>query len=533
MPTHARFLKAMVEPTLVFGLGVALGLAANFELVLHAGSALPSDLVDPALQAWEVAWGGHALLHQPLAYFQANAFWPLQNSLAFSDALVGYAPVGLFGHGVGAAVLRHNLLVVFAYALAFAGAYALARELGVSRGAACVSGAAFAFAPWRLAHVTQLNVLSSGGIALALFLLIRGYRRVSSTTLAAGFAVAGWQLSLGFNLGLPFTYLLGVLTLAAATAAVRSGRRGLLVMGVTGFAVVLAIGLLLAQPYLSVADEYPEARRTALEVSALSPVPESFFAAPERNLVWGELTAPMRERLRSSYEQTLFPGVAICVLALLGLTSRRIAGRLRLALVVAGLAFTVLALGFHVSAGRAVWLFPYRLLYEFAPGWDALRTPGRLTTFSSLAVAVLVGYGADRFRGRGVAGKTALAACLVLAVAVEGAGRVPAVDVPSPPAVGPLREPILYLPSEHEQDALYMLWSTDGFPALVNGYSGFRPHVTERLRRLADRLPDARAARELQRRGVATVVRHQGNFRQTQTERVVVYRLRPVVVSPR
>ena len=39
-------------------------------------------------------WRGTATrwLHHPLSLFQANTFWPLRDSLAFSDALVGYAP---------------------------------------------------------------------------------------------------------------------------------------------------------------------------------------------------------------------------------------------------------------------------------------------------------------------------------------------------------------------------------------------------------------------------------------------------------
>ena len=42
------------------------------------GRDVPRDIGDPLVQAWQVAWGGHALLHQPLDYFQANTFWPLR-----------------------------------------------------------------------------------------------------------------------------------------------------------------------------------------------------------------------------------------------------------------------------------------------------------------------------------------------------------------------------------------------------------------------------------------------------------------------
>src|SRR3954468_10967815 len=129
---------------------VGLALAMHWPLPLHVGRDVPRDLGDPLPQAWQVAWDGHALLHQPLDFFQANVFWPLKNSLAFSDALVGYAPAGVIGSGPHAAIVRYDLLFLFAYTLAFLGAYLLARELGAGRVGGFVAGAAFAYAPWRV-----------------------------------------------------------------------------------------------------------------------------------------------------------------------------------------------------------------------------------------------------------------------------------------------------------------------------------------------------------------------------------------------
>jgi hypothetical protein len=128
-------------------IGVALALLMHWPLPLHIGSDVPKDLGDPLPQAWQIAWGGHALQHQPLDYWQSNMYWPLDNTLAFSDALVGYAPFGLIGEGFEAAIARYDLVFLFAYALAFIGGYLLARELGVSRAAAVVAGVAFAYAP--------------------------------------------------------------------------------------------------------------------------------------------------------------------------------------------------------------------------------------------------------------------------------------------------------------------------------------------------------------------------------------------------
>src|SRR5687767_9256844 len=158
-------------------LGWVLAILMSWPLATHLDSRLPElGIGDPLLQAWQVAWGGHTLAHGPARYFDANTFWPLPTSLAFSDALIGYAPAGMIGRGTTAAVLRYNLLYLTAHALAFTGAFLLARELGVRRAGAAIAGAAFAYAPWLLAQNAHLHVISSGGIPLALALLRRGYR---------------------------------------------------------------------------------------------------------------------------------------------------------------------------------------------------------------------------------------------------------------------------------------------------------------------------------------------------------------------
>ena len=253
---------------------VAIAVLMHWPLALHLGRDVERDIGDPLVQAWQVAWGGHALLHQPFDFFQANTFWPLSNSLAFSEALAGYAPVGMLGEGLTAAVVRYNLLFLFAYALAFAGAYLLAREFGTGGLAAAVAGAAFAYAPWRLEQDGHLHVLSSGGIPLALFLLVRGYRRRSAGVVLAGWLVAAWQFSLGFSLGLQLGYLLGALGVGVGIWLWRTRPRlprGIVVATATGALAFALTAFVLARPYMEVLDDHPEAERTTHQVAGLSP----------------------------------------------------------------------------------------------------------------------------------------------------------------------------------------------------------------------------------------------------------------------
>jgi hypothetical protein len=199
---------------------------------------LPQDLGDPSRQAWQISWIGHILITDPVRLWQANAYFPAADGLAFGDSLVGYALAGMIGTGPAAAVLRYNVLFVLAHALLLIGAYALVRQLGARRTGAAVAAVAFAYAPWRLAQEGHLDIISAGGIPLALAMLARGHgyslrhgfraERRSAAWAISGWLVAIWQLTLGFSLGIPFAYVLGLLLIALMIASAIHALRGFL-----------------------------------------------------------------------------------------------------------------------------------------------------------------------------------------------------------------------------------------------------------------------------------------------------------------
>jgi hypothetical protein len=244
--------------------GAGLAIVMTWPLVRYLGTDIPAEYGDPLFDAWHVAWVGHALVNQPLDIFQSNRFWPHQDNLAFNDMMIGYAPAGAFGQSPHGALVVNGILILFAFTLAFVGTYLLARELGARWPGAIAAGAAFAYAPWRLAHVRHLNVISSGGIALALFLLIRGYRRGDGRFVLAGWLVAAWQMTLGFSLGLQFAYLLLVLGAVAVVAWLLRGRprvpSGVIRASAAGICVLAVVVVVLVRPYLRVLDEH---RRTS------------------------------------------------------------------------------------------------------------------------------------------------------------------------------------------------------------------------------------------------------------------------------
>ncbi len=497
-------------------LAVVLALAMHWPLPLHLGRDIAQDLGDPLVQAWQIAWDGHALSTQPTRLFQANMFWPLPDSLAFSDALVGYAPAGLVGHGVHAAVARYDLLFLFAYALCFAGAYLLARELGANKAGAVVAGAAFAYAPWRLEQEGHLHIISSGAIPLALFLLLRGYQRSSAKTILAGWLVATWQFSLGFSLGLPLAYLLAGCTAAVAISWWRKGRprppRNVLVASAAGMLCFALAAGLLARPYLRVLDDHPEGHRSIATVANYSGPPYEFLVASEDSRLWGAATRPLRDNLTAVPEKTLFPGLAILVLAILGLRAHTLPRHVRRRLGWGALAVAVLSLG--VQLNGVSWLYPYRWLYELLPGWQGIRVPGRLHTFTTLCLALLAAGGAaalvNSVRARkGALAATATAAVLCIAILAEGWGFADHPTVETAPAgYAQAPQPALHLPTGPFDNRRYVLWSTDGFPKIVNGRGSLIPRQFAAVMRITRTFPDERSVNALRKLGVRSVTVH-------------------------
>jgi hypothetical protein len=507
------------ELVLVVVGGLLLAIITSWPLTIHLSSRIAPDLGDPLRTAWQVAWTGHALLHNPLHIFNTNAFWPHTNTLAFSDSLLGYAPAGLIGRGVTATLVRYNLLFLIAWTLPFVGAYLLGRELGLRPLAALVAGAAFAYAPYRAAAAGHLHVISSGGIPLCLFLLLRGHRRESARMVAAGWLVAAWQLSLGFTLGLQLGYLLAILALVAVAWWWRRGRpavpQRVLAATLIGGLLFTAVGAVESRPYLKVAHDYPSATRKISEVERYSAGPRAFFSAPIQNRFWGSATASLRNGLRSRNESVLFPGLAIALLALIGLTTSVYSLRLRVALAGGAVICAVLALGLGLTGAG----YPYRILYDHFPGWDGVRVPGRLFTLATLGLALLAGAGAHGLIGavarqrrlsRWPQGASiAVVALLGLAVVLEGAGLQNHPHVPMPPAgLAKLPGPQLNLPTDSSTDRVFQFWSSDGFPQIANGVSTFDLPALTDLRGGMKNFPDRPGIEKLRRLGIRTVILH-------------------------
>uniref|UniRef100_UPI0009E75398 hypothetical protein n=1 Tax=Actinoplanes sp. TFC3 TaxID=1710355 RepID=UPI0009E75398 len=514
----------------VYG-SLILAAALTWPTLRYPLHTVPQDVWDPARQAWQVAWAGHVLLTEPARLWQANAFFPEHYSFAFGDSLLGYAPAGMLGGGPLAAVLRYNLLFVLAHALLAVGGYALVRQLGAGRTGAVLGALAFAYAPWRLAQEGHLDIVSAGGIPLALAMLARGHgyslrygyragrRRIGWAV--AGWVVATWQVSLGFSLSLPFAYVLGALIVAVGIAVLvqrlRRRRQGavfgwrLLVTDLLGALILAGVGALIALPYFRVPATGPAAE----EISFFSSPVRSLLIGPAESRIWGAPHAVARASLAWPAEMSLLPGFVLYALALAGLLFSVWRVWQRLVLLASAVISAIFALGTTFFEGR----WTYLPLFGHLPASFGVRIPGRLMLWVTLFLAILAAGAVAEFvrRAEGLAAarrqpwpspwlRLATFVPLLLVLLESWNATAHPVVPDQPAAMRTAQGPMLVLPTTALADQTIMLWSTSGFQQMANGSGGFAPQRQSELRQAVASFPDAASIQYLRALGVGTVL---------------------------
>lgn len=140
---------------------ILLSIIMLWPLPLHMADAFVSH-VDPLLNTWIFDWDTYQLFRDPLHLFDANIFFPLENTLAFSEHMIVLSliafPVSLVS---GNPILGYNFVQILSYLLCGFAVYLLVFHLTKSRMAGIAAGIIFAFSPYRfrqLGHIQNITV---------------------------------------------------------------------------------------------------------------------------------------------------------------------------------------------------------------------------------------------------------------------------------------------------------------------------------------------------------------------------------------
>jgi hypothetical protein len=547
---------------------------------------------------WALAWDCKQLIAilsgdttRLLTFFDANIFYPLPLTLAYSEHFVAQAlqilPIYALTENP---VLCYNLLFLSTFVLSGLGGYLFVRELTGSAMAGAVAGLLFAFAPYRIPQSSHLQVLSSQWMPFALY----GFRRYFETRRLRPLAGAAAALTVQ-NLSCGY-YLLYFSPFAAAYVVWEIASRGLW-RHATVFrdlciaaVVVIAFTVPLLLPYAAVRKQL-QLERAPGEVMRYSADVYSYATAFGEQPIWGGIADAFPKA-----EAQLFPGIVTLLLATIGLFTGATTPRptvsssekttapwrrwlavilaagviVHVVAIVSALVFRRITLDlglltlritdvnqllarsvilgiallavspfvrarttaymktrgfFLVAALAAVWLSlgpsplalgrplnlmgPYRLLYDYVPGFEGLRVPARFGMIVTLMLAILAGFGAARiarFRAApfvlGLAALAFLSESLVFPFVINGMEPPRGLNAPEARVHRPSRAPEVYkeiarqadnvvlaeLPlGQTDFDLRAMYYSTVHWRPLLNGYSGyFPPHYGTLRVALAD-----------------------------------------------
>lgn len=413
------------------GLALLCGaLLFTWPLAADPAGTLPGP-GDSKYNSWVLGWVAERTKFGLAGVWDTPIFFPYRNTLSFSEPLLGIAVPLAPAYWLGAnAILLHNLAVWASFVIAGAGGYVLARDLTGSRAAGVVCGAIAAFLPYRLSHLSHVQVLMGGWLWWCAW-AIHAYFAAPTAWRAVRVAALYAALSLS---SLYWLYI-GVvpLTVIALVEAVRreSQLRTWSVHALLAASVCAAVLL-------------PVAVRLRAMTTASSPIVHTvdrfsysadlsaYASVHPHSLVWGS-------RLPTGTgEADLFFGATTIACAALALLS---VGRLRAArqdarswiLVYAALLLS----GILLSLGpTATWnghvLFENRLLTlaaEHLPGFSSIRAPARFALIAQLGVSVLAAFGVAALLARAKRTAVTRAATVALATAVFVEGMSTGADV--------------------------------------------------------------------------------------------------------
>ena len=502
------------DALLGLALFVALAVLHTWPLASGLGSLSRHDNGDAMLNEWAVAWVAHQLPRDPLHLFDANIFYPEKNTLAFSEHMFVQGVMGapLRWSGVPTLV-TYNLLILAGFALSgWTTALVLRRRTG-SWACGILAGMLLAFNAHTLSRIAHLQAVHLQFIPLAMFALDRLLTRPR-----IGNAL---RLSLMYALqGLTSNYLLVFMTFGLAGAGlvrvrdwVGSGRwRVFGLVCLSG-----AVAVLLLSPFLI---HYLQAQREQGLTRSLTEVAQ--YSASWRDYLSASGTLHFNlwsARFWRGQGAPLFPGITAVLLTTVALVSgiawRHSAARMWLALAVVGLV---------LSFGAA--LPGYSLLYHAVPLLQGIRASVRFGFLVLVGMAFLSAFGLAILRTRFEARPGLRRAITIAALALSTieALRVPvpytpAVTTPGPYAIlkdepgAVLLELPLYDPKLIHLNGRYMLYSTEHWRPIVNGYSGFIPSVYHEHLAALRNFPDEPSLAYLRRIGVTHVAVHPGGFR--------------------
>jgi hypothetical protein len=469
---------------------VALAVILTWPLVLSPASKLAAleGPGDPYLNLWILGWDLQTIAEQPsklftLRIFDANIFHPARQTLTYSDNFllqaIALTPIYAI---TGNPILCYNLLFFGSLVASALAMFAFIRAVTGSAWGAVVAGTVWGFWPYHFAHLMHVQLQALYLMPLTFLFL---HRVIASRR--------RWDaLGLGIAVGLQaiasvYYGVIGGVGLIVSTILISRGvggrRVGLLIrrLLLAAFISLIVVSPVLV-PYMQ-AQQREGFGRNLFEASRHAASLLSYITVPHVNALYAS-TGVMR--VDQGVEGSLFPGLVVIALAVLGARVARKQGSRPLALSAYGLIVTGIILSLGPDGIRPLYAF----LQKWVFGFQAIRAPGRFAVLVTFGLACLAALGTRELLARTPAQAPGrrmvpIAPLVILALlTLEYANRpfayaaAPAMSTMTGRWLKQAPQPgaVVYLPLTIDNgNTPFMVESLEHRRPIVNGYSGQRP----------------------------------------------------------
>ncbi len=368
--------------------------AINTYPLLTDFTAILGPPEDNQLFVWNLWWFGFAVGElNSWPFYTDYLFYPEGSNLYFHtfsplNCLIAVPLQPLIG-----LVPAYNLIMLFTFVLTAYGGYLLCRYLGFGAAAAFIGGQVISFNSFRLAHAGHhLNICST---YLLPFLLLYALKAIESKK-AREVIVAG--ILFGLNSYLDFyMFLFGFVVLIGLIFFRLPGGKFTIWGQIKSVLPILLIGTALAAPLMipAFSEAVSKNFRHWTESPEYAADLAGFIIPHSYHWLKGAVADLNAKMAGNAWESAVFLGFIAFPLGLWSAIKSKI--KYKKYFIYLALAGLVLSLGdCPVILGKPIGFIKLPgYLFDFIPGLDAIRSPGRFIFLTYLALGVLIAAGSE------------------------------------------------------------------------------------------------------------------------------------------
>lgn len=490
------FKNHIAQSVLLFILFVLLaGILTNmpFSEIQHK----TTSHIDAYLVTWIWSWEAHILPTQPLELFNSNIFAPFDNTLAFSESMLGSFllawPILLIFNN---AILAYNIVILLSFAISGLGAYLLVFYLTKNKLAACLAAIIYAFAPFKLIHGIEHLHITGMWLPYVFLYLHKFFNKQSwpHTLLLTLFIFLVFLTSFHYFIFLPIVILIFLISYLL-TKKFRFNKHNITKV-IISLLILFSLIIPLILPYFQVKNNY-QFTRPINEIEDYSPDLIDYFISP---FLYSRFYSPM-----TPIEIIVGPGLFVILLFLLSLylikrNYKNFPYQHKIFFIIyssIALIAWLVSFGYYIQftpADTAGMPGPFALLYHLIPGFSGIRSVGRYSIFFLLGLTVFIGYGLHLlFTKHKELFKKLLFSFLIISLLLIEFSFVPATHYRDNNLTQPNHQLYNWLKTQDSNyiflelpmginmdqtinyDVLYVFNSRYHFRKIVNGYSGYTP----------------------------------------------------------